>query len=65
MLSTPFMAAIFGWPEPHPDSSVMQIAWDTAEESTNVAFGRALEVLSADERAELVALCEAIVAAQV
>ncbi|MFM7618084.1 MAG: SCO6745 family protein [Actinomycetes bacterium] len=65
MRSTPHMAGIFGWPEPHPDSSVMQIAWDGAEESTNVAFGRALEVLSADERAELVALCEAIVAAQV
>ena len=65
MLSTPYMAGIFGWPEPHPDSSVLQIAWDNAEESTNVAFGRALEVLSADEQAELLALCEAICAAQV
>lgn len=65
MLSTPYMAGIFGWPEPHPDSSVMQIAWDTAEESTNVAFGRALEVLDEGEQAELLALCEAIVAAQV
>jgi len=65
MLSTPYMAGIFGWPEPHPDSSVMQIAWDGAEEATNVAFGRALEVLDEAERAELLALCEAIVAAQV
>lgn len=65
MLSTPYMAAIFGWPEPHPDSSVMQIAWDGAEESTNVAFGRALEVLDEAERAELLALCEAIVASQI
>jgi len=65
MLSTPYMAGIFGWPEPHPDSSVLQIAWDTAEESTNVAFGRALAALTADEQAELLALCEAIVAAQI
>ena len=65
MLTTPYMAGIFGWPEPHPDSSVMQIAWDGAEESTNVAFGRALEVLDAGEQGELLTLCEAIVAAQV
>jgi hypothetical protein len=65
MISSPFMAGIFGWPEPHPDSSVLQIAWDNAEESTNVAFARALEVLSEDERTELLSLCEEIVAAQV
>ncbi|MFM8302850.1 MAG: SCO6745 family protein [Actinomycetota bacterium] len=64
MISSPFMAGIFGWPEPHPDAGVLQIAWDGAEEATNVAFGRALEVLSEGEQTELLALGEAIVAAQ-
>lgn len=65
MLASPYMAGIFGWPEPHPDSSVLQIAWDGAEDSTNVAFGRALSILSDGEQDELRTLCDAIVAARV
>jgi hypothetical protein len=65
MVSSPFMAGIFGWPEPHPDASDRKHDWARAEAATNLAFGRVLGGLHEGEQAELVALGEAIVAAQV
>jgi hypothetical protein len=59
---TPFMAALFGWPEPG-DASVHQSAWDQAEAATDVAMARVLSVLSEAERAEFVALCGEAIAA--
>jgi hypothetical protein len=59
---TPFMAALFGWPEPG-DASVHQSAWDQAEAATDVAMARVLSVLSEAERAEFVALCGDAIAA--
>lgn len=65
MLASPFMAGLFGWPEPHPDPSAEKRVWEGAEVATNVAFGRVFDVLGEAERMELLALGEAIVAAQV
>ncbi len=52
---TPYMAALFGWPEPG-DASAFQPAWDQAEAATNVAMARAFDVLSETERTEFVGL---------
>jgi len=58
---TPYMAALFGWPEPG-DASQYQAAWDRAEADTNRAMASALSVLSEAERERFVALCDELVA---
>ncbi len=57
MVRSPAMAGIMGWTEPHPEAEPAKAAWEQAEAATNRALGRALEVLSARERAELAELC--------
>jgi hypothetical protein len=59
MVKTPYMAAIFGWPEPQgePDEET-KAKWAEAEELTNQAFGRDLAVLEGDELAEFCGLAE-------
>jgi len=61
MVKTPFMAGLFGWPEPHPDGAPFAGAWAEAEGATNRVVGRALATLPAAERHEL---AELLVAAQ-
>lgn len=56
-IRTPFMAALFGWPEPG-DVSAHQAAWDRAEEATDRAMARAFDVLTEAERATFVALAD-------
>ncbi|MEZ5237875.1 MAG: hypothetical protein R2716_02600 [Microthrixaceae bacterium] len=50
MVKTPYMAGIFGWPEPEsgPDEETKQ-KWERAEELTNERFGADLSVLDAAE----------------
>lgn len=55
------MAALFGWPEPHPDPEPSRADWATAEELTNERAAAALAVLDEAEQAELVALLRAAV----
>ncbi len=64
MVRTPFMAAIFGWPEREekPDEATKE-QWKRAEALTNEAFGRDLAVLEADELDEFCRLAEATRAA--
>lgn len=64
MVKTPFMADIFGWPEPRPEPTEDdRAAWDRAEAATDEAFGRDLAALDPAERAEFVALATAVLAA--
>lgn len=63
MVKTPYMAPIMGWSEPFPDGEAFRAAWQEAEAGTDRAVGRALEVLTAAERAELADLCAAASAA--
>ena len=64
MVRSPYMAGIFGWPEPHPDPAQdVRDRWTLAEAATDERFGRDLAVLSADEQAVFVTLCDALVAA--
>lgn len=66
MVKTPYMADIFGWPEPRPEPTEDdRAAWDRAEAATDEAFGEDLAVLDADERAEFVALTQRVLAAAV
>lgn len=64
MVKSPYMAAIFGWPEPEegPDESTRE-KWERAEEITNELFGADLAVLDAGERAEFCELASAVNAA--
>ncbi|MFV0318692.1 MAG: helix-turn-helix domain-containing protein [Microthrixaceae bacterium] len=58
MVKTPYMAAVFGWPEPDsPPDDEMRAAWEAAEAATNERFGVDLAVLDADELAEF---CELV-----
>ena len=59
MIRTPYMAAIFGWPEPtgEPDEAT-KARWAEAEELTDQAFARDLAVLSDEELDELCALTD-------
>lgn len=57
---TPFMAGLFGWGEPLADAQVYKAAWERAEEGTDRAMARHLEVLGAAERDELVELCSVV-----
>jgi hypothetical protein len=60
LVKTPFMAGIFGWPEPHPDVELARESWQLAEAATNRAMGRSFAVLSKRERTELTELLEAV-----
>jgi hypothetical protein len=52
-------AKFLGWEEPFPDPEPHRADWDRAEELTSAAAAQAFNVLSADERAELVQLAGA------
>lgn len=60
---TPFMIGIFGWGEPVDVDDDVRARWEAAEAATNEALAAAYGALDEGERAELVALCEAAVAA--
>ena len=60
-IRTPYMAVLFGWPEPG-DVSAHQAAWDRAEADTDVAMAASLSVLNESERVRFVALCDELVA---
>lgn len=64
MVKSPYMASIFGWPEPdsEPDEATRE-KWERAEELTNERFGADLAVLDADERSEFCELASAVNAA--
>jgi len=63
-VSSPYMADVFGWPQPLPELSDQQHAdWAQADEDTDIAFGLDLAVLDAAERAEFIALAKATSAA--
>ena len=49
-------AKFAGWPEPWPDPEPFRARWQQAEDLTSAAAARPYEVLSEDERAELVQL---------
>ncbi len=59
MVKSPYMADVFGWPEPRPqpDEALTQ-RWQDAEDETDRAFGEDLAVLDGDQRAEFVELVE-------
>ncbi len=59
MVRTPYMAALFGWSEPHPDPEPHRETWERAEAATDLAMGRALSALAEQERHELVDLAAA------
>lgn len=59
MVRTPFMAQLFGWEEPNPDPEAHRAAWGRAQEATDVAVSRVLEVLSPQELSEFVDLAVA------
>jgi hypothetical protein len=61
MVRTPFMAGLFGWPEPHPDPAPHAEAWKDTEAATDRTLARAFALLEPAERSELV---ELLVAAQ-
>jgi hypothetical protein len=64
MVRTPYMADIFGWPEPRPEpDEALRARWAAAEDATNERFARDLAVLDADELAEFCALANAALAA--
>lgn len=58
LIASPFMAPIFGWPEPHPapDDEARE-RWIEAEADTDVRFAADLATLSPDELAEFADLC--------
>jgi hypothetical protein len=59
MVRTPYMAAIFGWPQPsgEPDEAT-KARWAEAEELTDQLFARDLAVLSDDELDEFCRLTD-------
>jgi hypothetical protein len=60
MVKTPYMADIFGWPEPRPEpDEALRSRWEAAEADTDERFGRDLAVLTPAERAEFVDLAGA------
>jgi hypothetical protein len=56
VVKTPAVAALFGWPEPHPEPDPLRERWQLAEARTDRMVGKYLAFLDADERTELVAL---------
>lgn len=64
MIRTPYMAAIFGWPEPaEPPADIDRDLWQTAEDITERAFAADLAVLDDDELSELCQLTDTLLAA--
>ena len=59
LVRTPFMAGLFGWPEPYPDVASRRDAWQEAERATNRVVASAFHTLDPAERAEFVALAGA------
>lgn len=61
MVKTPYMADIFGWPEPRPaPDEALRARWAVAEDATNELFGQDLAVLSPTERADFCRLAEQV-----
>lgn len=61
MVSSPFMADVFGWPEPRPEpTEADREAMAEADHATDVAFGRDLAVLDRAQLAEFVELATAV-----
>jgi len=61
LVRTPFMAPVFGWPEPYPDVTRCRPAWEQAEAATNRVLARAYGALDGaelDEFVELAALAQ-------
>lgn len=56
VVRSPHMVGLFGWSEPLPDAEPHKAAWDRAEEGTDRAMARHLEILDDAERDELVEL---------
>ncbi|HUY23120.1 MAG TPA: hypothetical protein VMV22_12365 [Acidimicrobiales bacterium] len=56
LVKTPFMAGLFGWPEPYPDVDERRAQWEQAEHSTDRVLARAYGALDESERSELVDL---------
>jgi hypothetical protein len=63
MVKTPYMAGIFGWPEPHPDPAPAKDSWELAEVQTDAMMAGALSVLTDDELDEFVELTTTLAAA--
>ncbi len=64
MIKTPYMADIFGWPEPRPTpTEADRQAWAEVEAATDVAFGADLAVLEPEELTEFVGLLASMRAA--
>lgn len=62
MVKSPYMASIFGWPEPEsPPDEATREQWQRAEDLTNERFGDDLAVLDPDE---LLEFCELAAAAK-
>lgn len=59
MVKTPFMAGIFGWPEPYPDTALCRDAWNRADVATDDAMAKALATLDDAELDEFVELANA------
>ena len=60
MVKTPYMADIFGWPEPRPDpDEALRDRWQAAEDETDRRFAGDLAVLNAEQLAEFAELAEA------
>lgn len=52
LVKTPYMAPIFGWPEPYPDVSACADAHAAADRATDAAVGRGFAALTESERDE-------------
>ena len=63
VVRSPGMVALFGWTEPLPDPEPLRARWEEAEAATDRALARRLEVLTDEERDELVAVAAAVRAA--
>jgi hypothetical protein len=59
MVKTPFMAGLFGWSEPYPETASCLDAWNRADRATNDAMAKALGTLDENELDEFVALADA------
>lgn len=59
MVRDPNMVGLFGWSEPHPDPEAHKAAWERAEQGTDRAMARHVEVLDDAERDELATLLDA------
>jgi hypothetical protein len=53
-------ARFFEWPEPYPDPAPYRARWDAAEDLTSAAAGQPYDAIDSGERAELVALVQAV-----